>query len=221
MNGEFKDHLYEQLARVGQALGNGHRLEMLDVLCQGERGVEELAREVRLTVANASQHLQVLHQAHLVRRRRQGVQVRYRLADSRVMRLWILLRDVAAAELPEVAMVVDQEFDEGELLKPVGQAEARRRLAAGDVLLLDVRPRSEYVAGHIGGAISIPLDELEERMPELPPGREILAYCRGPYCAFANQAVRRLRAAGLWASRLELGYPEWVLDGGSVEVGAA
>jgi len=221
MNGGFKDQLYEQLARAGQALAHGHRLELLDLLCQGERSVDELATEARLSMASASQHLQILHQAHLVRRRKLGTQVRYRVADPGVVRLWIALRDVAAQQVPEVAQLVETEFEAQDNLESVDQAELERRLASGEVTLIDVRPRLEYVSGHVAGAISIPVDELEARIGELPSDREIVAYCRGPYCVFSGQAVDRLRDAGLQARRMAFGYPEWNLAGRPVEVGVA
>ena len=221
VNREFKDQLYEHLARVGQALANGHRLEIIDLLAQGEHTVDELAGEARLSLANASQHLQVLHRAHLVSRRREGVQVRYRLADPSVMQLWVGLRDLAAERVPDVAQVVAEELDLSEELEAVGQAEVERQLLAGNILLLDVRPRLEYLAGHVAGSISMPLEELEGHVAELPREREIVAYCRGPYCRFANEAVRRLRAAGFRARRMALGYPEWTLAARPVRTGAA
>ncbi len=221
VNREFKDQLYEHLARVGQALANGHRLEIIDLLAQGEHTVDELAGEARLSLANASQHLQVLHRAHLVSRRREGVQVRYRLADPSVMQLWVGLRDLAAERVPDVAQVVAEELDLSEELEAVGQAEVERQLLAGNILLLDVRPRLEYLAGHVAGSISMPLEELEGHLAELPREREIVAYCRGPYCRFANEAVRRLRAAGFRARRMALGYPEWTLAARPVRTGAA
>lgn len=221
VNRAFKDRLYGHLATVGQALANGHRLELIDLLAQGERTVDELAGEARLSLANASQHLQVLHRAHLVSRRREGVQVRYRLADPSVMQLWVGLRDLAADRVPDVAQVVAEELDLSEGLEAVGQVEIERQLSAGHILLLDVRPRLEYLAGHVAGSISVPLEELEGHLAELPRGREIVAYCRGPYCSFANEAVRRLRAAGFRARRMALGYPEWTLAARPVRTGAA
>ena len=219
MNGTFKDHLYEQLARAGQGLANGHRLELLDLLCQGERSVDELAREARLSMASASQHLQILHQAHLVNRRRLGTQVRYRVADPAVVGLWVGLRDLAGKELPEVRHLVDTEFEIRDGLEPMNQVELERRLARREVALIDVRPHLEYVSGHIAGAISIPLEELEARIEELPRDREIVAYCRGPYCIFSDKAVVLLRGAKLRARRMAQGYPEWSLAGRPVAVG--
>ncbi len=221
MNGLSKDQLYEELARVGQALGNGHRLEIIDLLCQGERNVDELAAEARLSLANASQHLQILHRAHLVQRRREGVQVRYALADPGVARLWMGLRDSAAERIPEVARVADGALGPSGESDLIEQAEVERGLAANQVVLLDVRPRLEYAAGHIAGSISLPLEELESRLADLPREREIVAYCRGPFCTFASEALQRLRAAGFRARRMEAGYPEWNLSGRPVQAGAA
>ena len=221
MNGLSKDQLYEELARVGQALGNGHRLEIIDLLCQGERNVDELAVEARLSLANASQHLQILHRAHLVQRRREGVQVRYALADPGVARLWMGLRDAAAQRIPEVVRVAEGALEPSEKSDLVEQAEVERGLASDQVVLLDVRPRLEFAAGHIAGSISLPLEELESRLADLPRDREIVAYCRGPFCTFATEALQRLRAAGFRARRMEAGYPEWNLAGRPVQVGAA
>lgn len=221
MNRVFKDDLYEQLARVGKGLANGHRLELIDLICQGERTVDELAREARLSMASASQHLQILHQAHLVKRRRHGTQIRYRIATPAVVGLWLTLRDVAVKQLPEVGQLVEAEFEIRDGLEPVNQDELERRLSLGEVALIDVRPRLEYLSGHIAGAISIPLEELEARIGELPRHREIVAYCRGPYCVFSSQAVARLREGGFQARRMELGVPEWEFAKRSVAVGAA
>ena len=221
MNGLSKDQLYEELARVGQALANGHRLEIIDLLCQGERNVDELAVEARLSLANASQHLQILHRAHLVQRRREGVQVRYALADPGVARLWMGLRDAAAQRIPEVVRVAEGALEPSEKSDLVEQAEVERGLASDQVVLLDVRPRLEFAAGHIAGSISLPLEELESRLADLPRDLEIVAYCRGPFCTFATEALQRLRAAGFRARRMEAGYPEWNLAGRPVQVGAA
>ncbi len=221
MNGGFKDSVYEHTARAGHALGNGHRLEILDLLCQGERGVEELAQQSRLSLASASQHLQVLHRAHLVERRRVATQVRYRLAGSGVARLWISLRDLAASQIPEISALVASEFGAGDSLEALSLEALEHRLAHGEVTLIDVRPRLEFAAGHIPGAISIPLDELDQHVGGLRVDREVVAYCRGPYCVFSRDAVARLRSCGLSARRLAVGYPEWKLAGRPVEEGAA
>ena len=221
MNRIFKDDLYEQLARVGKGLANGHRLELIDLICQGERTVDELAREARLSTASASQHLQILHQAHLVKRRRHGTQIRYRIASFAVVGLWLTLRDVAVKQLPDVGQLLEAEFQIRDELEPINQDELERRLSLGEVALIDVRPRLEYLSGHIAGAISIPLEELEARIGELPRQQEIVAYCRGPYCVFSSQAVARLRECGFQARRMELGVPEWEFAKRTVEVGAA
>ncbi len=220
MNGMFKDNLYEQLARVGQGLANGHRLEILDLLCQGERTVDEISRGTRLSLASASQHLQILYQAHLLARRKTGTQVRYRVADRAVVQLWLELRDVAARQVPEVDRLVGAEFGV-DPIEPLDQAELEERLALGSVIVIDVRPQVEYLAGHIAGAVSMPLEELEARLGEIPKDREIVAYCRGPYCVFSGQAVARLRQAGFEARRMSLGYPEWSLAGRAVVTGTA
>ena len=193
---------------------------MLDLLCQGERGVEELAQEARLTLQNASQHLQVLHRAHLVERRRAGIQVRYRVAGTEVAEVWVSLRHLAADRIPEVSLVMAEDFRQPDPLEPVDQPELERRLAVGDVVVIDVRPSLEYLAGHIAGAISIPVDELEDRLGELPNDREIVAYCRGPYCLFSGDAVVLMRRAGIAARRLREGFPEWSIAGRAVAVGA-
>jgi len=209
------------MARAGQALANGHRLELLDLLCQGERNVDELAQEARLSLQSASQHLQVLHQAHLIRRRRSGNQVRYRVADAEVVRLWMSLRQLAVDRIPEVSSVVAEDFGQPDSLEPLGQLELEQRLAQGDVVVIDVRPHLEYLAGHIAGAISIPVGELASRLDELPRDREVVAYCRGPYCLFSGEAVVQMRGAGIAARRLAEGFPEWSMAGRQVTVGAA
>jgi rhodanese-related sulfurtransferase len=205
----FKNELYGQFARIGRALANGHRLELLDLLAQGERGVEELAGEAALSVANASQHLQILRAAGLVEARRAGTSVRYRLADAAVVDLWRAMRALGEARLAEIDRLVDAYLNERQALEAVGPDELRHRLDDGDVTLLDVRPPLEYRAGHIPTARSIPIDELAARLAELPREQEIVAYCRGPYCVFADEAVAMLQRAGLRARRLTVGLPDW------------
>jgi rhodanese-related sulfurtransferase len=204
-----KDALFEAIATMGKAFASPVRLELLDLLAQAPRTVEELARASGQSVANASQHLQALHAAGMVTRAREGTRVRYALAGDEVLRLWLGLREASALRLAEVERAA-REYLGGEV-EAIGRDELVERLARGDVVLVDVRPEQEFEAGHIEGARSVPLEELERRLAELPSGREVVAYCRGPYCAYAHDAVRRLHAAGRPARRLEEGWPEWRL----------
>jgi rhodanese-related sulfurtransferase len=205
-----KTALFDEFARAGKALASGRRIELLDVLANGERTVEALAREVGLSVANTSQHLQVLRQAGLVAGRRQGTSIFYRLAAPEVFQLWRALRTLAASRLAEVERLAAAYLGARDELEPVTRRELARRLDDGDdLVVLDVRPAAEYAAGHLPGAVSIPVGELRRRLAELPRDREIVAYCRGPYCAFAHEAVTLLREEGLSARRLEDGLPEW------------
>jgi rhodanese-related sulfurtransferase/DNA-binding transcriptional ArsR family regulator len=217
---EFKDALYEQFARIGHALSTPKRLEILDLLGQGERSVEILAREAALSVANASQHLRVLRSARLVDARRDGAYVYYRLADAGVWRLWSALRDLGKSRLAEVEQLVRAVFVSEEDLEPVDLPTLRTLARGGRVTVLDVRPAQEYRAGHIRGAVSIPLEELEGRLAELPRDQDIVAYCRGPYCVLAVQAVEILRRHDYAARRLQDGFPEWRSEGLPVEIGA-
>jgi rhodanese-related sulfurtransferase len=210
---DFKDQLYAQFARVGKALASPQRLELLDVLAQGERTVEDLAREASLSIANASQHLRHLRQAHLVESRKDGLYVYYRLADPSVFALWRALRAVGESQLAEIDRLVETYLRHPEHLEPISRDELYRRLVDGDALLLDVRPALEYRQGHIAGARSIPLDELRHHLQELDSAREVVAYCRGPYCLFADEAVALLRAHGVAARRYAEGYPEWAAAG--------
>ena len=206
---EFKDALFEQIGRGAAALASPKRLELVDLLAQGERSVEELAAQAALTVANTSRHLQILKAAHLAAARREGQRVRYRLASPIVIDAYRALRALAedrVAELPQLAVSY---FDAADGIEPVPIDELRRRLKRGEAVVVDVRPRTEYAAGHVAGAISIPLAELERRLAELPRGREIVAYCRGRYCVLAAEAVRLLRRRGRSARRLAEGFPEW------------
>ena len=211
--------LYEQFARIGKALASPRRVELLDVLCQGGRSVEALARAASMTLTNTSQHLQVLRAARLVDARREGTRVVYEVADDDVCRLFIGLRAFAGAHLAEVEQVVRRYLGGGEGLEPISRLQLLSRIERNDVLVLDVRPSDEFVAGHIPGATSIPIDELEERLRTLPHNREIVAYCRGPYCLLAPRAVELLREHGFQARRLEDGLPEWRLEGLPVGVG--
>ena len=206
---QAKDALFEAIALMGKAFASPRRLELLDLLAQAPRTVEELARASGQSSANASQHLQALRAAGMVSRERAGTSVRYSLADDETLRLWLALREVSAARLAEVGRAANDYL--GEEVERIGRTELLARLAGGDVILVDVRPAEEYAAGHIQGARSIPLEELEEHLAELPEDAEVVAYCRGPFCAYAHEAVRRLRGAGRAARRLEEGWPEWRL----------
>ena len=190
-SGGAKAALFDAFASVAQALGSGRRAEIVDLLAQGERSVEEVASEISQSVANTSQHLQVLARSGLVRTRRDGTRIYYRLASERVEELWAAVRDVAVRHVAEVSVLADEYLGERE------------------VVVLDVRPELEYQAGHIAGARSAPLPALASLMPTLPRRREVIAYCRGPYCVYADDAVRLLRERGLKARRLDVGYPEW------------
>lgn len=205
---EFKNRLYPEFARVAQALGSDRRLELVDLLAQAPRRVEALAEETGMTVANVSQHLQVLKNARLVESERQGTSVTYRLASPGVMSLWLALRGVAEDRLPEIDKLRSEfsgEADGAELQRE----DLPRLLKSGKVLLVDVRPAMEFQHGHVEGAISIPIDELEKRAAELPRNKRIVTYCRGAYCLFADDAVALLRKRGFDAIRLEGGWPEW------------
>jgi rhodanese-related sulfurtransferase/DNA-binding transcriptional ArsR family regulator len=205
----WKDALYEQFARIGKAVANPHRLELLDLLAQGERRVEDLAREANLSIANASQHLQALRRARLVEARRQGTSIFYRLGDERVFRLWQAIRDLGQVRLAEVDALVRTYLEDRSQFEAVDVVKLQRLLDEDAVTVLDVRPAEEYRAGHIPGAHSIPIDELATRLQELPAAREVVAYCRGPYCVFADEAVALLRERGYSASRLSEGFPDW------------
>jgi rhodanese-related sulfurtransferase len=205
-----KTALFDEFARAAKALASGRRIELVDVLANGERTVEALAGEVGLSVANTSQHLQILRQAGLVGSRRQGTSVHYRLAGPEVFELWRTLRTLAASRLAEVERLAVAYLGGRDDLEPVTREELARRLEDGDdLVVLDVRPAAEYAAGHLPGAVSIPVGELRRRLADLPADREVVAYCRGPYCAFAHEAVELLREEGFAARRLEDGLPEW------------
>lgn len=215
----FKNQLYEQFARIGKALSSAHRLELLEVLAQGEHSVEELARETGMPVASASQHLQVLRAAQLVDARREGVYIYYRLADEQVFTLWQTMRRVGEARIADIDRIVETYLHDRNKLQPISAAELLQRLVEGNIILLDVRPVEEYAAGHLPEALSIPVTELGTRLPELPQHKEIVAYCRGPYCVFADEAVALLRTNGYNARRLEQGLPDWRALGLPVESG--
>jgi rhodanese-related sulfurtransferase/DNA-binding HxlR family transcriptional regulator len=205
-----KDSLFEAIALMGKAFASPRRLELIDLLAQGSRSVEELANASGQSSANTSQHLQALHAAGLVTRRRDGLRVRYALAGDDVLALWLALREASATRLAEVQRAARDYL--GDEVEAIGRDELISRLAKGDVVLVDVRPTEEFDAGHIDGAQSIPIEELKRRLDEIPGDREVVAYCRGPFCAYAHEAVRTLRAEGRLARRLEEGWPEWRLS---------
>jgi rhodanese-related sulfurtransferase len=215
----FKKQIYEQLARIGKAVASPPRLELLDLLCQGPRTVEALAKEAGLTLANASQHLQVLRSARLLEAEKQGLYVTYRLADVAVCEFFQKLRALAELRLAEVESIVRQLREGPERLEPVAKKALLRRVRSGEVVVLDVRPPEEYRAGHIPGALSIPLKHLKTHLSRLPRNQDIVAYCRGPYCVLATEAVELLRAKGFRALRLEDGVPEWRAHGLPVVIG--
>ena len=217
-SGAAKAALFDAQASVAQALGSGRRAEIVDLLAQGERSVEEIAGEIGQSDANTSQHLQVLARAGLVRSRREGTRVYYRLASDRVAELWAAVRDVAVRHVAEVSVLADEYLGERDGVEQLSAEELEQRLARGDVVVLDVRPETEYRAGHIAGARSAPLPVLGDIASKLPKRRQIVAYCRGPYCVYADDAVRLLRGRGLKARRLDVGYPEWRRAGLPVEV---
>jgi rhodanese-related sulfurtransferase/DNA-binding transcriptional ArsR family regulator len=210
---DFKDRLYGEFARIGKAIASPHRLEILDVLAQGERTVESIATETGLSIANASRHLQQLRQAQLVQARREGLFVHYRLAGPEVVRLILALRDTAEQHLAEVDRVVADFFRDRNDFEPVTPDELALRMTNGEIIVVDVRPEQEYSAGHISGAKSMPVVDIAARLAELPIDKEYVAYCRGPYCVYADEAVAVLRANGRTARRLTEGYPEWWLAG--------
>ena len=206
---EFKDRLYGQFARIGKALSSPHRLEILELLAQSERTVDSLATEIGVSLANASQHLQALRQAALVDSRKDGLFVYYRLAGPEVFELSRALRMVAEGRLAEFERLVREHFGDRADAEAVRMAELLKRARSKQVVILDTRPASEYVAGHIPGAISVPVDDLKQRLQQLTKGKEYVAYCRGPYCVYADRAVELLRAHGRRARRLLDGFPEW------------
>jgi rhodanese-related sulfurtransferase len=216
---QAKDALYDALASVGKALGNGRRAELVDVLAQGERSVEELAGEISQTVANTSQHLQFLLRAGLVRTRREGPRVYYSLAGNAVGALWRTMREVAGDHAARVDELAAAYLGDRSQLTTIGREELLDRMRAGEVVVLDVRPPAEYAAGHIPGAQSVPPDEVQRLLDALPADAEIVAYCRGPFCVYADEAVRALSRHGYRARRLEDGFPEWRRAGLPVAVG--
>ncbi len=216
---EIKDKLYGQFARLGQALSSPKRLELLDLLCQSEKTVETMAEQTIMSVANTSQHLQVLRAARLVDVRKDGVYVHYRLADREVCNFFRSLRKLAESRIAEIDRVVAEYFDASSELQPIDRRKLLKRARTGEVVILDVRPDDEYAAGHLPHARSVPLSRLKKRLKEFSPDTEIVAYCRGPYCVLAQEAVRMLRAHGFRARRMEEGISEWREAGFPVAVG--
>lgn len=213
----FKNEIYEQFSRIGKAFSSASRLELIDLMAQRERTVHELAAETDMSVANTSRHLQVLKGERLVRRRKEGTRVYYTLAGPEVYRAWKAVRGLAESRLPEVEETVRHYLNDREEMKALSPEELEKRIENDDVLVLDVRPKEEYETGHIPGARSIPIDRLEEHLDEFPEEKEIVAYCRGPYCVYSDDAVRKLREAGHDARRLTEGLPDWAVDGRPVE----
>ncbi|HUF65501.1 MAG TPA: metalloregulator ArsR/SmtB family transcription factor [Gemmatimonadaceae bacterium] len=217
--GTARQELLEQFARIGKAVSNAGRLELLDLLAQGEKSVEVLARQSGLSVTNTSNHLKELRTSGLVATSKEGPYVYYRLTDPAVYDFLRCLQEIARRQLAEVRQIVRDYFEESDALEPVGASELFERMHADDVVVLDVRPEDEYTSGHIPGAISIPVGELERRLSELPPEKEIVAYCRGPYCVLAPRALEILRSRGFRARRLEEGMPDWRARGLDVAAG--
>lgn len=206
---DFKDAAFGHTARIGAALGNATRVEIMDVLLQGERSVESLAQQVAASVANTSRHLQILAAAGMVTRRAEGTTRYYRVADDEVASTYLAVAGLARTHIADLAALTEAFFGEVDGARAISFAEFDELAAAGDTLLVDVRPAEEYAAGHAEGAINIPLAELDERLGEVPVDKRVVAYCRGPFCVFAATAVTRLREAGRAAVRMEEGYPEW------------
>lgn len=212
----FKNELYEQFARLGKAFSSPRRLEMIELLAQKAWSVDELADEANMSTANASRHLQVLRKENLVRRRKEGTYIYYTLAGEDVYAAWKAVRQLAEARLADVQRIVETFLTDRDQLQAVTGEELEQWRDNGEVVVLDVRPAEEYAAGHIPGARSIPVDELDERLDELPKDQEIVAYCRGPYCVFSDQAVDMLRDRGYKATRLTGGLPDWKSEQRSV-----
>ncbi len=212
----FKNALFESFARVGKVLASSHRIELLELLAQGEKTVEELSKECALSVANASQHLQIMKGAGVVESRREGTFIHYRLAGPSVFKIWQALRDFGETQISDIQKLIQDAHENRDLTESVDLGTLYKKIKGGEVTLLDVRPESEYNFGHIPGALSIPLELLSKKMAGLPKNHEIVAYCRGPYCVFADQAVSLLQKKGYRASRLGLGVPDWLAAGFAV-----
>jgi rhodanese-related sulfurtransferase len=216
-----KERLFDAFASVAKGLAHGRRGEIIDVLAQGPRSVEQVALEIDQSVANTSHHLRLLAQSGLLRSQRDGTRIMYRLAGPSVLELWRTLRAVAAEQVSEIDRLAEDYLGKRESLEPLMPKDLLRRLRRGDVTVLDVRPAAEFDAGHIAGARSIPINELSKRLKELRSSKQIVAYCRGPYCVFADDAVRLLRHKGFNASRLPDGFPEWRDAGYPIAVGGS
>ena len=216
---EFKDRLYPQFARIAHALASDKRLELVDLLAQAPRHVDALAIETGMSLANVSQHLQILRGANLVESERSGNMIVYRVSDPAVVELWLALRGVAELRLAEVEQLSRQFLPGRENGSAVSRGEVAGLVRSGNALLLDVRPRREFEAGHLRGAVNIPIDELSARIDELPRDRQIIAYCRGEYCQFADEAAELLQARGFDVVRLEGGWPEWQSEGRPIQRG--
>ncbi|MFQ5706893.1 MAG: ArsR/SmtB family transcription factor [bacterium] len=214
---EFKDTVFEQFAKIAHAFSSPKRLEIIDILAQGERDVDSLSKQVQMTVANTSRHLQTLKAARLVENRKAGVQVIYRLADSEVLNCYKHLQVLAEKRSTEIREVVRLFFEKRDGMEPISKDELSKRIEEDGVIVLDVRPAEEYAKGHIPGALSIPLSQLKKRLDEIPQNREVVAYCRGPYCVLSAEAMKILRDAGYEAVRLKEGLPEWKEAGLPVE----
>lgn len=214
---EAKTALFDGFGRIAAALGSGRRAEIVEILAQGERSVEQIASEIDQSVANTSHHLRTLARAGLVASRREGTHIHYRLASDQVFEVWLAIRELAAEQLVELDALAADYLGDRDELEAISRDELRARLAAGEVVVVDVRPEVEYEAGHIPGAVSVPPDRLEELLDTLPADRDIVAYCRGPYCVYADDAVRHLQAQGRSAVRLEGGLPEWRRSGAPIE----
>jgi rhodanese-related sulfurtransferase len=218
---DFKDRLYDQFARIGKALSSAHRLEILELLAQGERTVESLATEIGLSLANTSQHLQALRRAALVDSRKHGLFVHYRLSNPAVFQLSHAIRVAAERQLADLERLVREHFGSRADAEPVEMHELLKRVRSNAVVILDTRPANEYAAGHIAGALSVPVDHLQRRLRQLPRDKEYVAYCRGPYCVYADRAVEILRSHGRRARRLREGFPEWRVAGLPIETHSA
>jgi len=212
-----KDALFDGFATIAGALSSGRRAEIVEVLSQGERSVEQVADAIEQSLANTSHHLRALARAGLVVTRREGTRIFYRLASERVVELWLALRDLAAEQLEDLDRLATDYLGDRDQLERIGRDELLQRLDSGEVVVIDVRPEVEYAAGHLPGAISVPPDQLERYLDQLPEDRDIVAYCRGPYCVYADDAIRALQARGRGAKRLVEGLPEWRRAGGPVE----